>query len=197
MSLNNRALQPEVAPPRTSAVSQGVVAEAPVSWGVRCVRELAFHDWVVVVYLSILSVTVAMVDASPVRSRCLGHVALMLAFCVAVLALVRGGIAKGTFWSPLAYRVAVYGTVQISYFELRELLPLVNSTSLDAQLSYVDESIFHFEPSLFLDRFISRRRLPSGSRFSTSDISRCSQCTSCPWCSSRGAMSSSPSSPWG
>ena len=96
-----------------------------------------------------------MVDASPVRSRCLGHVALMLAFCVAVLALVRGGIAKGTFWSPLAYRVAVYGTVQISYFELRELLPLVNSTSLDAQLSYVDESIFHFEPSLFLDRFIS------------------------------------------
>ena len=155
MSLNNRALQPEVAPPRTSAVSQGVVAEAPVPWGVRCVRELAFHDWVVVVYLSILSVTVAMVDASPVRSRCLGHVALMLAFCVAVLALVRGGIAKGTFWSPLAYRVAVYGTVQISYFELRELLPLVNSTSLDAQLSYVDESIFHFEPSLFLDRFIS------------------------------------------
>ena len=100
MSLNNRALQPEVAPPRTSGVSQGVVAVAPVPWGVRCVRELAFHDWVVVVYLSILSVTVAMVDASPVRSRCLEHVALMLAFCVAVLALVRGGIAKGTLVAP-------------------------------------------------------------------------------------------------
>jgi hypothetical protein len=79
----------------------------------------------------------------------------MLAFCVAVLVLVRGGLLKGTFVAPFAYRLAVYGTVQISYFELRELLPVVNSSSLDAQLSFVDERVLHFEPSVFMDRFVS------------------------------------------
>ena len=79
----------------------------------------------------------------------------MLAFCLAVLALVRGGLLRGGVIAPLLYRLAVYGTVQISYFELRELLPVVNSSSLDAQLSYIDERVLHFEPSLFLDRFVS------------------------------------------
>jgi len=121
----------------------------------RMLRELAIHDWIVVSYLTILTMAVAMSDDSPVRSRCLGHVAPMLAFCVAVLALVRGGLVKDTFIGPLAYRVAVYGTVQISYFELRELLPLVNPTSLDAKLSFIDGRILHFEPSLFMDRFVT------------------------------------------
>jgi membrane-associated phospholipid phosphatase len=79
----------------------------------------------------------------------------MLAFCVAVLVLVRGGLLKGNFFVPILHRLAVYGTVQISYFELRELLPVVNSSTLDAELSRIDERILHFEPSLFLDRFVT------------------------------------------
>ena len=130
-------------------------ASPPEAWHQRMLRELAIHDWIVLSYLTILTMAVAMSDDSPVRTRCLGHIAPMLAFCVAVLALVRGGLVKDTFIGPLAYRVAVYGTVQISYFELRELLPLVNPTSLDASLSFIDEHILHFEPSLFMDRFVT------------------------------------------
>jgi hypothetical protein len=119
------------------------------------VRELAIHDWIVVTYLTVLTLAVSMADDSSARTRCLGHVAPMLAFCVAVLALVRGGLVKDNFIAPLTYRVAVYGTVQISYFELRELLPLVNPNSLDRALSFIDERVLHFEPSLFMDRFVT------------------------------------------
>ena len=79
----------------------------------------------------------------------------MLGFCVSVLLLVRGGLVRDRFFGPLGYRLAVYGTVQISYFELRELLPLVNPTSLDASLSWIDIKVLHFEPSLFMDRFVT------------------------------------------
>src|SRR5687768_9434566 len=157
MPLDNQAIHPE-----TTSVD---AAPAPRTFGsppegagtgyVRLLRELAIHDWVVIGYLTILVVTVGLSPTSPVQDRCLGHVTSMLAFCLAVLALVRGGLLKGGVLSPFLYRLAVYGTVQISYFELRELLPVVNSQSLDAELSYIDEHILHFEPSLFLDRFVT------------------------------------------
>jgi hypothetical protein len=142
-------------PARVETTSPAAVVSPPEAWHLRLFRELAIHDWIVVSYLTILTLAVSMSDDSPVRTRCLGHVAPMLAFCVAVLAVVRGGLVKDTFIAPLAYRIAVYGTVQISYFELRELLPLVNPTSLDAKLSFIDEHILHFEPSLFMDRFVT------------------------------------------
>jgi hypothetical protein len=157
MPLNNEALHPQTASvgdhpaPRTySSPPEGAGA-----WYVRLLRELAIHDWVVMVYLTILTAAVAFAPASPAQDRCLGHVTSMLAFCLAVLTLVRGGLLKGGFFAPLLYRFAVYGTVQISYFELRELLPLVNSASLDPQLSYIDQHVLHFEASLFLDRFVT------------------------------------------
>jgi len=157
MPLNNHAFHPETASvedapaPRTfSSPPEGAGA-----WYVRLLRELAIHDWVVVAYLTILVAAVGLSPASAAQDQCLGHVTSMLAFCVAVLALVRGGLVKGGVVAPLLYRLAVYGTVQISYFELRELLPVVNSRSLDAELSYIDEHILHFEPSLFLDRFVT------------------------------------------
>lgn len=157
MPLNHHAFHAETASvddtpgPRTySSPPEGAGA-----WYVRLLRELAIHDWFVLTYLTILTAAVGFSPESATQQRCLGHVASMLAFCVAVLALVRGGLLKGGVIAPLLYRLAVYGTVQISYFELRELLPVVNSKSLDAELSYIDGHILHFEPSLFFDRFVT------------------------------------------
>jgi len=155
MTLNNGALESETRASESDSSPAAGVGGTPGAWILRTLRELAIHDWIVVSYLTILTAAVAMSDDSPTRTKCLGHVAPMLALCVAVLALVRGGLVRDNFLAPLTYRVAVYGTVQISYFELRELLPLVNPSSLDAQLSYIDERVFHFEPSLFMDRFVS------------------------------------------
>jgi hypothetical protein len=125
------------------------------TWVGRLAHELAIQEWVVLAYLITLTLAVAFAPKSPDQARCLGHVAPLLAFFVAVIIPVRGGLYKGHFWAPVFHRFAVYGTVQISYFELRELLPIVNASSLDAELSRIDERVLHFEPSLFLDRFVS------------------------------------------
>jgi hypothetical protein len=126
-----------------------------LGWAGRLVRELALQDWIVVSYLTVLTLAVGASPASDVRTTCLGHTASMLGFCVSVLVLVRGGLVRDGFFAPLGYRLAVYGTVQISYFELRELLPLVNPRSLDVALSWIDLKVLHFEPSLFMDRFVT------------------------------------------
>jgi len=153
MAMNHRAFRAEPEP--VDAAPRSAPKPVPERLYLRVVRELAIHDWVVVSYLTILTLAVSMSEDSPVRTRCLGHVAMMLAFAVVVLTFVRGGLVRDNFVAPLAYRVAVYGTVQISYFELRELLPLVNPSTLDAQLSFIDERVLHFEPSLFTDRFVT------------------------------------------
>jgi len=158
MPLDNRALKTD--PVSLEAVDSNPVASASseavwVPWHVRFVRELAIHDWIVVGYLIVLTTAVALSPPSVIRTNCLGHVVTMLGICLAVLILVRGALLRDHLVAPLLYRLGVYGTVQISYFELRELLPLVNPSSLDSQLSYIDERVLHFEPSLFMDRLVS------------------------------------------
>jgi hypothetical protein len=157
MPLNHHAFHAETASvddapgPRTDSSPP----EGAGAWYVRALRELAIHDWIVVAYLSILTAAVGWAPHSAAQDRCMGHVTSMLAFCLAVLALVRGGLLKGGVIAPLLYRLGVYGTVQISYFELRDLLPIVNSSSLDPELAYIDKDILHFEPSLVFDRFVT------------------------------------------
>jgi hypothetical protein len=158
MPLDNRALKTDTAPLEAApsvALDASSSEGPPIPWHLRFLRELASHDWIVATYLTILTTAVALAPPSITRTNCLGHVALMLGFCLAVLILVRGGLLRDHFFAPLLYRLGVYGTLQISYFELRELLPLVNSSSLDSQLSFIDERVLHFEPSLFMDRFVS------------------------------------------
>jgi PAP2 superfamily len=127
----------------------------PGAWMVRFVRELALQDWLVAIYLSVLVLAALTSEASPVRARCIEHTSLLLGTCLVVLVLVRGGIVKDGFFAPLAYRVALFLTVHLSYFELRTLLPLVSPYSLDPQLAQFDQQILHLEPSLWMDRFIT------------------------------------------
>lgn len=158
MPLDNRALKTEPVPLESVAAVPTAGPPGDTSalpWHLRFLRELAIHDWIVLTYLVILTGAVALSPASISRTDCLGHVVPMLGFCLAVLILVRGGLLRDHFFAPFLYRLGVYGTLQISYFELRELLPLVNPSSLDAQLSFIDERVLHFEPSLFMDRLVS------------------------------------------
>jgi hypothetical protein len=150
MTVKNEVFESQATsvPPRTAVATWH-------GWAGRLVRELALHDWMVVAYLTILVLAVLGSPLSETRTHCLAHTASMLGFCVSVLLLVRGGLVRDRFFAPLAYRLAVYGTVQISYFELRELLPLVSPSSLDAGLSWIDIKVLHFEPSLFMDRFVT------------------------------------------
>jgi membrane-associated phospholipid phosphatase len=80
---------------------------------------------------------------------------MLLVFLVATLIVVRGGILKHTVLTPLSYRFAIYGTVQLSYFFLASLLPLVNGTTLDAELYRLDTGLFGVEPAMAMDAIVS------------------------------------------
>ena len=121
----------------------------------RALSEMAVHDWIVLAYATFLLIAVLAAPEGPVRDRSLSQVGGLFTVLVVTLVLVRGRILRDGVVSPLAYRIAIYGTVQISYFFFRELLPLVNSSSLDAELHALGELLFGGEPAILLDRYVT------------------------------------------
>ena len=121
----------------------------------RALSQMAVHDWIVLAYATFLMLAVLLAPAGPVRERSLSQVGGLFAVLVVTLVLVRGRILRDGIAAPLAYRIAIYGTVQISYFFFRELLPLVNSNSLDAELHALGELLFGGEPAILLDRYVT------------------------------------------
>lgn len=118
-------------------------------------RELAFQDWLVFGFLVILNLAAYSTPESPERTQSLHRVFSLLVFLTATLVVVRGGLLKHGFFAPLLYRLAIYGTVQLSYFFLGELLPLVNTTTLDGELYHLDTLLFGFEPAIALDSVVT------------------------------------------
>jgi hypothetical protein len=135
--------------------AEGVVSAAPLGSRLReGIANMAVHDWIVLVYIVGLNIAVARAPAGAVRDHSLMRVGTLLVALVTMLAIVRFGRLRG--WaSALFYRLAVYGTVQISYFFFRELLPLINPNSLDAELHQIGVLLFGAEPALSLDQIVN------------------------------------------
>ena len=118
--------------------------------------EWAVQDWLVLVYFCVLLGCAFAAEPDPRRDRCLfglGALAVLF-FCGVVATRLRW--IRGPVKAPLVYRIAVYGSVQASYFLLRDLLPIVNPTrSLDASLYALDMALFGFEPALSMQGWIT------------------------------------------
>lgn len=125
-----------------------------MAWPVRLAVELAPHDWLVLVYLLVLNVVVFSADPSPTRSTSQLRVGLLLVWLVLGFLLYRARDAAHPGVARTLYRLAIYGPVQVSYFLFRDILPIVNSGSLDQELHALDMRYFGVEPALFLDRFV-------------------------------------------
>jgi hypothetical protein len=125
------------------------------SFARRLVRDLAPQDWLVVSYQTILVLIAMRVPPSHAQQISVERMGALWLFLVATLLVVRGGVLRHGFWAPLLYRFAIYGTVQLSYFFLATLLPLVNVTTLDVGLYKLDLALFGFEPALAMDRFVT------------------------------------------
>jgi hypothetical protein len=115
---------------------------------------MAVHDWLVLAYTVFLNLAVANAPAGPMRDHSMLRVSVLLFAMIAMLAYVRFGRARG-WLAALTYRLVVYGTVQVSYFFFRELLPLVNPNTLDAELHQIGLTLFGAEPALTLDAFVN------------------------------------------
>jgi hypothetical protein len=134
-----------------------VDASAPEGEGLvrRLVRELAVQDWLVFGYLVTLNVVALNAAPHPAKFVSVERMSALLMFLVVTLIVVRGGLLKHPFFTPLLYRFAIYGTVQLSYFFLASLLPLVNTSTLDAQLFALDRSMFGAEPAIAMDAIVN------------------------------------------
>jgi hypothetical protein len=128
---------------------------APVSALRRYLRELAVHDWLVLVFLCVLLGAALSAPPGEMRDVSVRRMGSLLTVLVATLLVVRGGLLRHRFWAPLLYRLAIYGTVQLSYFFLAGLLPIVNPTTLDKELYQLDMALFGLEPAMVMDSWVT------------------------------------------
>ncbi len=135
-----------VAPANQGSATQGIK---------RFLRELALQDWLVAAFLLTLTCAVLTAPAGAARSKSLADVGrLALVFSVTIV-LIRASLVKHGVVAPLVYRLGMFGPVQLSYFILADLLPLVNPGSLDEQLHQLDLSLLGVEPAVALDAWIT------------------------------------------
>jgi hypothetical protein len=139
----------------TPAQALSVESREDRGWVLSTLKSFAIQDWIVLAYALFLNLAVGLAPAGPVRDSCALRVGALLLLLLFTLAGVRGRLLPGSFWPALIYRVGVYGVVQISYFFFRELLPLVNPRSLDAELHTLGVALFGSEPALRLDAVVN------------------------------------------
>ena len=112
-------------------------------------------DWLLVAYFVLLFVGV-LFGAGPDRMLAGRIVVEHLVVLAIGLALTRGAILRrGGFASALLYRLTLFSTVLSSYFQLRVILPAAAPRVEDAALYAIDRNVFHYEPALAWDRFVT------------------------------------------
>ncbi len=133
------------------ALDAGTLAVSS-SW----VRNWASQDWLMVTYFVAILAALCL-GGGPNRSACILRVALDLGAFLFVLALVRGSVLRFTAGATaLLYRTAVIAALLSSFFQLREILPAVAPWSVDGRIYALDLRVFGVEPSVALDRFVTR-----------------------------------------
>jgi hypothetical protein len=121
------------------------------------VGNFASQDWLIMGYLAALLVALAVGGGGGHnRAVCAERVGWDLAGYLLVVTMVRLPVVR---WdsgvSSLVYRFTILATVLGSFFQLREILPAVSPWADDALIFEVDLRVFGFEPSVWMDRFVS------------------------------------------
>jgi len=121
----------------------------------RFARNLAVQDCVVIAYFCAL-VCAVLIGKGPGYIGSLETVLTDLSIFVLAIVLVRGEILRPeSYFAGLVYRAGIFGPAFLSYFQLRWILPSVTQRALDADLYAFDVRVFHYEPSVAWDRFVT------------------------------------------
>src|SRR5438105_804979 len=148
-------LQRESASSRLVAVPGAKHGVSADTWLARFVRNLAPQDWYITLYFCVMQLALVF-GSGPDRQSCIALVWVDFTLFGLGLALTRGGILRqGSFANALLYRLTVFLAVFLSYFQLRHILPAVSERAVDADIFAFDMRVFHVEPSLAWDRFVS------------------------------------------
>ncbi|HWO10158.1 MAG TPA: phosphatase PAP2 family protein [Polyangiaceae bacterium] len=146
---------PENVLPRANGLDAAQASAAPRSLR-RWLLSLSLNDWLTLAYLGMLNCAVLSSAESSARDRVLAQVAsLLVVFTTVVLGLVRTNILTHPILCPLAFRLSHYGGIQLTYFFMRGLLPIVNPGSIDRELHQLGLALFGIEPALALEQYVS------------------------------------------
>ncbi len=138
-----------------STARSRAVRDAVYSRGALFARNLAPQDWYIGAYFVVMIFAVAL-GTGPDREHCIRLICVDLACLIAGLALTRGEILRaGSFANSFMYRMTVWLTVFLSYFQLRLILPAVSERAVDGDILAFDLRVFHVEPSLAWDKFVT------------------------------------------
>jgi hypothetical protein len=119
----------------------------------RVVRNMAVVDWIATTYFMTL-VTCLLVTRNANCWGSLKDVCIDFAMLLLCFTLVRGEVVKGVAASAL-YRVGICAPIVLSYFQLRWILPAITSRALDQQIYAFDMRVFHYEPSIAWDKYVT------------------------------------------
>lgn len=119
----------------------------------RVLRNSAVIDWLAFCYFGVLaSALLATRNANCWGS--LKDVCIDWAMLGVMLVLVRGEVIRGVAASSL-FRVGITAPIVLSYFQLRWILPAVTNKSLDPEIYAFDLRVFHYEPSVAWDKYVT------------------------------------------
>jgi PAP2 superfamily protein len=136
------------------SLATSAARDTPSSWAT-FVNSFASQDWLLVGYMVAILVALAFGKGTN-RSACMIRISGDLGGYLFVLTLVRMQVLRwGGAAASLLYRAAIIATLLGTFFQLREILPAVNPSVLDARIYAFDLHVFGFEPSVWLDRFVS------------------------------------------
>jgi hypothetical protein len=140
---------------RNAALAHALVADITSAPATSWVRNWASQDWLAVGYFVILLAALGMCNG-PGRNACIVRVAANFGCFLFVVALVRGNVLRWGGWaSAQLYRVAIIGTLLNTFFQLRDILPLVSPWTDDARIYAFDMKVFGFEPSVAMDHWVT------------------------------------------
>ncbi len=125
------------------------------SWLKALIRELAVQDYLVLAYSAILWFAALRGQEGPDKVHCVQQTSLMFGFVLTSLCAVRSGWIRSPLANGILYRLTISGSVQLSYFMFRRLLPVANPGSLDHHLYAIDMALFGVEPAMAFDAIVS------------------------------------------
>ena len=116
-------------------------------------RRFAVQDWYMVGFVVVLLLAVIS-GSGPDRATCIRYATIDVVGVFLALLVVRAELLRGTA-AALLYRLTIFGAVLGTFFQLKTILPEVSSRLVDGQLFAFDMALFHYEPAVAWDRFVT------------------------------------------
>jgi len=116
---------------------------------------MALQDWLIVSYHAVLVLVALLAPAGPDHGRIARSFVLLLAFVCLTLITVRADLHERPRTAGILYRLTILCSVQLSYYEMGRLLPILYPTTLDQQILDFDLWLFGFEPAMSMDAWVT------------------------------------------